>query len=432
MEEKPLPSNINAEKEVLSSILQKSDVFCDVCEIIKSNDFYDVKHQILFDIMTKLFQNNEQIALNSIVMILGDQIKEFTITYLSELATFSISTATAVTNANIIKALSKRRKIIAESQKLLQGSYDTKNDLTKLIGNFQNEITFSEDKSNIWNMEQVMNSTLETVERNYNNGGKIVGMETGLKSFDVALNGLQKKDVIIIAARPSMGKTVFSLNLAERLSRNNYVYYASLEMSKEKLGMRMLARSARLNSLKVSMGNLDDKDWGVIGAKSSELSSQKLFIDDSSDLSMIDIKSRCKKLKMQYGLDVIIIDHIGLLKAHSKRENRTLELGDISRMGKIIAKELDCTVIFLSQLSRACEQRADKRPILSDLRESGNIEQDADVVAMLYRDEYYNQETEDKHIMEVLLRKSRDGQLGTLKFAYLEQYQLIGELDVIH
>lgn len=432
MEQKLLPYNINAEKEVLSSIFVKNDAFCDVCEIIKSEDFYDIKHQVIFKIITKLFQANEQITINAIVMILGDKIKEITITYLSELATFSITSSTAVTNAKIIKALSKRRKVIEETQRLLEGSYDTKNDLTKLIGDFQNSITFNEDKNNIWTMEQVMAATLETIEKNYNNGGKIVGMETGIKSLDVNLNGFQKKDLIIIAARPSMGKTVFSLNLAERLSRNNYVYYASLEMAKEKLGMRLLATKSKINSLTIGTGKIKDNEWHKVAMESSMLSNNKLFIDDSSDLSMIDIKSRCKKLKMQQGLDVIIIDHIGLLKAHSRRENRTLELGDISRMGKIIAKELDCTVIFLSQLSRACELRTDKRPILSDLRESGNIEQDADVVAMLYRDEYYNKETEDKHIMEVLLRKNRDGQLGTLKFVYLEQYQLIGELDVIH
>lgn len=432
MQGRVLPHNINAEKEVLSSILQKNDIFCDVCEIIKAEDFYEPKHQILFSIMGKLFQQSEQITLNSIVMMLGDSLREITITYLSELTTFALTTATAATNAKIVKELSKRRKIIMETQKLLQGSYDTKNDLKKLIGGFENEISFAEDKSNIWSMQDVMAATLETVERNYNNGGKIVGMETGLKSLDIALNGMQRKDVIIVAARPSMGKSVFSLNLAEGLSKNHNVYYASLEMAKEKLGMRLLAKNTGINSLKVSMGNLDDKEWEVIGMKSSKMAMQNLYIDDSSDLSMMDIKSRCQRLKMQSGLDVIIIDHIGLLKAHSRRENRNLELGDISRMGKIIAKDLDCTVIFLSQLSRQCELRADKRPILSDLRESGNIEQDADVVMMLYRDEYYNPETEDKNIMEVLVRKNRDGQLGTLKFAYLDKYQLIGELDIVH
>lgn len=432
MQGRALPHNINAEKEVLSSILQKNDIFCDVCEIIKAEDFYEPKHQILFSIVAKLFQQSEQITLNSIVMMLGDGLREITITYLSELTTFALTTATAATNAKIVKELSKRRKIIMETQKLLQGSYDTKNDLKKLIGGFENEISFAEDKSNIWSMQDVMAATLETVERNYNNGGKIVGMETGLKSLDIALNGMQRKNVIVIAARPSMGKSVFGLNIAEGLSKKYHVYYSSLEMDKEKLGMRLIAKNTGINSLKVSMGNLEDKEWEVIGIKSSKMAMQNLWIDDSSDLSMMDIKSRCQKLKMQSGLDVIIIDHIGLLKPHSKRATRELEIADISRMGKILAKELDCTVIFLSQLNRTCESRVDKRPILSDLRDSGSIEQDADVVMALYRDEYYNPGTEDKNIMEVLIRKNRDGQLGTLKFAYLDKYQLIGELDIVH
>jgi replicative DNA helicase len=427
-----LPYNLDAEKEVLSSILQDNDKFCDVCEIVKDTDFYDTKHQILYKTMAKLFSNNEQITINSVVMELGGKVKEITITFLATIASFTVAISAAVTNAKIVRELSKRRKVILEGSKLLQSCSDTQNSLETALGEFENNITFTEEKSNIWSMNETMEATLETVESNFNNGGKVVGMETGLTTLDRALNGFQKSDVVIIAGRPSMGKTVFAINIAERLSRKHSVYYASLEMPKEKLGMRLLSAKSKINSLKISTGNIENREWDKIAKDTSLLSNNKLYIDDSSSLTMLDIKSRCKKLKMQHDLDVIIVDHIGLVSPHTRRKDRNLELGDISRMGKIIAKELECTVIFLSQLSRAPEARSDHRPRLSDLRESGNIEQDADTVVMLYRDEYYNSESEDKGIMEVLVRKNRDGQLGTLKFAYLEQYQLIGELDVVH
>ena len=431
---KPMPSNLVAEQEILGAILNSNNVFCEVCEILKVEDFYNTKHQILYGIISKLFQEGKEITINNIVMELGSNMQGITITYLSNLTAAIITTATVVSNAKIVKDLSKRRKVIRQSQVLLQGIYDTKNNLGQLLGTFEDEITFAEDKSNIWTMDQTMSATLETVKSNYNNGGKVVGMETGLTTLDRALNGFQKGDLIVVAGRPSMGKTVFSLNLAERLSRKYGIYYASLEMRKEKLGMRLLAAKSKINSLQISTGNITDNDWTRIAQDTSLLANNKLYIDDSSDLTMMDIKSRCKRLKMQKdkGLDIIIIDHIGLLTPHTKRATRDLEIRDISRMGKIIAKELDCTVIFLSQLSRAPEQRTDHRPVLADLRESGNIEQDADAVAMLYRDEYYNKESEDKGILEVIIRKSRDGQLGTVKLAYLEQYQFVGELDLVH
>lgn len=433
MDNRPLPQNIEAEKEVLSSIIQNEKILCDIAEILTPEDFYSIKNKIIYETVIDLFKEDTKISSTTIITKLGSNIKEISITYIAELTGYTIAIEQqAIASAKVIKELSKRRKIIEQSQLLLQQAYDTKNDLSQLLGTFENEITFAEDKSNIWTMEQTMSATIETVENSYNNGGKVVGMETGIKALDIALNGFQKGDVVIIAGRPSMGKTVLSLNLAERLSRNNVVYYASLEMRKEKLGTRLLAAKSKINSLQISTGKITDDNWTKIAKDSSLLATNKLFIDDSSELSMIDIKARCKKLKMQHKLDIIFIDHIGLLKPHTKRATRDLEVGDMSRMGKILAKELDCTVIFLSQLNRTCENRGDHRPILADLRESGNIEQDADTVIMLYRDEYYKKESEDKGIMEVLIRKNRDGQLGTVKLAYLEQYQLVGELDFTH
>ena len=424
--------NINAEKEVLSSIIQKNDVFYEVTEHINTEDFYDTKHQILFAIMSNLLTENKQVTINTLVMKLGDNINKVPITYITDLITFAISTETAVTHAKIIKDLSRRRKVMKECKSLLESVGDTTKDISMLLGQFDNNTTFEEEKNNIWSMEEVATATLKEVETNYKNGGKVVGMETGLNQLDLAINGFRKGDVYVIAGRSSMGKTVFALNLAERLSRKNHVYYASLEMLKEKLGTRILSSKTMVNSLSLGMGRIKDKEWEEVAIKSSQMALNNLYVDDSPTLSMLDIKARCKKLKKTKGLDIIFIDHIGLLTPHTKRDSRNLEIGDMSRMCKILAKELDVAVVFLSQLNRSCETRNDKRPLLSDLRESGNIEQDVDTAMFIYRDEYYNKESEDKGIMEVLIRKNRDGQLGTLKFAYLEQYQLVANLDLQH
>ncbi|WP_125152425.1 replicative DNA helicase [Clostridium rectalis] len=426
------PNNIPAEQELLGQIINSEKNLLDVIDIVDEDCFYNTKHKIIFCAIKELFESGKQITINSLVHMLGSSIQQITITYIASLATSAFTDTTAITNANILKDLGYRRKIIKETYTLLDVAHNTNANILKGLGEFENNTILQEDKKNIWTMEDVMYSTVETVEQNYKNGGKVVGMETGLTSLDRALNGFRKGDLFIIAARPSMGKTVFALNLAERLSRKHSVYFASLEMLKEKLGMRLLAAKTHINSLKIGTGNIGTKDWDKVALDSSMLSRNKLFIDDSSELSMLDIKNRCKKIKNKNGLDIIFIDHIGLLKAHTKRESRNLEIGDISRMGKIIAKELNCTVIFLSQLSRAPEQRTDHRPILSDLRESGNIEQDADSIMFLYRDEYYNDQTQDKGIIEAIIRKNRDGQIGTLKFAYLEQYQLIGELNTVY
>lgn len=427
-----IPYNLSAEKEVLSSILQKNDIFYEVSEHIKTEDFYDTKHQLLYSLISNLLTNNKQATINSLVMELGENIKSIPISYIADIATESITTTTAVTNAKIVKQLSRRRKVITECKRLLQGATDTKKDISTLLGQFENNTTFEEEKNNIWSMEEVAAATLEEVEKNYKNGGKIVGMETGLTQLDIALNGFRKGDVYIIAGRPSMGKTVLALNIAERLGRKHNVYYASLEMYKEKLGTRLLSARSKINSLSLGMGRIKDKEWEEVAITSSQLAINHLHIDDSPTLSMLDIKARCKKLKKTSGLDVVVIDHLGLLKPHTKRESRQLEVGDMSRMGKILAKELDVAVIFLMQLNRSPEGRQNNRPVLSDLGESGKIEQDADTVLMLYRDEYYKEKSENRGVMEVLVRKNRDGQLGTLKLAYLEQYQLISNLDLVH
>jgi replicative DNA helicase len=263
-----------------------------------------------------------------------------------------------------------------------------------------------------------------------NNG--VTGIDTGFMDINRMTGGLQRQDFIIMAARPSMGKTTLSLNLASNISKKDVVAIFSLEMSKEQLGKKIVSSKANVDLLKINTGQLDTKDWENIGMASGPLAQSKLFIDDTAAISVAEIKAKCKKIKLQHGLDLVIIDYLQLIGSTEKSQSREQEISKISRSLKQLAKELDVTVIALSQLSRACEARKDHRPILSDLRESGGIEQDADIVVFLYRDEYYNKETEDKNVAEAIFAKNRNGKVGTVRLAWLGQYQKFGNLDGIH
>jgi len=251
--------------------------------------------------------------------------------------------------------------------------------------------------------------------------------------LDEMTSGFQRGDMVLIAARPSMGKTTFVLNLAQHaaLRSGKKIAIFSLEMSKEQLAYKLLCAEANVDMLKLRTGNLDDKDWENIARASGPLAAAKIFIDDTAGVSVMEMRSKCRRLKMEHGIDMIIIDYLQLMSG-SNPENRQQEVSEISRSIKAIAKEMQCPVIALSQLSRAPEQRADHRPMLSDLRESGSIEQDADLVMFLYRDEYYNKETEDKSMAECIIAKQRNGPVGTVKLAWLGQFSKFGNLDVVH
>ena len=271
---------------------------------------------------------------------------------------------------------------------------------------------------------------MDVIEKHYQNGGEIPGMKTGFTDFDRATNGLKKGEFFVIGGRPSMGKTLIALNMADGLAKNGYkVSIIELEMTAEALGIRRLAYNSNIASNKLQTGNLTDKEFIKIEETFNYLAKQgNVFTDCSDYQNILTIKAKAKAIKETKGLDVLIIDHLGLMDI-KERENRTYAIGEITRQLKLLAKELDINVILLCQLSRAVEMRADKRPMLSDLRESGNIEQDADLVVFAYRDEYYNPQTEDKNIMEWSIAKQRNGKTGTLKFAYLSDLQKIGNLD---
>ncbi len=428
-----LPNNIDAEQAVLGCVINDSDMLIDI-DFLVSDDFYLSKHKKIYEILKSLF--NRKIAIDLVTVL--EEIRKRNmleecggVTYISELATSYFASINVTSYADIIKEKSNRRKLIKTSRLLLESAYD--DDIKDVIDKTENnlyEIAINQNASDMVTIDKAVEQSIIALEKRFNNGGDLIGLSTGFVDLDKMTNGLIKKDFIIIAGRPSMGKTAFALNLGLAASIEASVAIFSLEMSKEQLTDRLLSAKCLTDFGKIMTGKLDTKEFEKIVVGANELMSRKLVIDDTTSL-LNDIKAKCRKLKIQNGLNLVIIDYLQLIRTTLKTTSREQEVSHISRELKALAKELDITMIALSQLSRAPEQRADHRPVLSDLRESGSIEQDADVIHFLYRDEYYNKETEDKNIAEVITAKNRNGQTITTKLAWLGQYQRFGNLDVI-
>lgn len=428
--EKPLPRNIEAEMNVIGAILINNDVLVNI-DFLKADDFYNTANKILFKTILDMSSKDIPIDTTTLVNELGKgKIKSIGgVTYILKLANSVPSTANVKSYAEIVKAMSDKRKILyacySTIEKLEVG------DPLKLISDMENQFLSIglKNKNRIFNDTELMDKTINNIQENYNNGGKVPGVRTGYKKLDYAINGLNKGDLIVIAGRPSMGKTMFALNLVEGISKTAKVALFELEMSEEKLGIRRLAMSSYINAKRLSIGKIEDKEWGIITSKAGQMAARdNVFTDTSTDVTMNEIKARSKKIKLKHGLDVIIIDHLQLIEAINPKEPRIQQVTEMTRQAKKMAKELGCAVILLSQLSRAPEQRNDHRPQLSDLRESGSIEQDADVVMFMYRDEYYNKESSEKGILECIIAKQRDGSTGTIKFAVKPEYQLVADI----
>lgn len=433
--ERVLPNNIDAEQSVLGCIMSNVDKLIEVELILNSDDFYIDKHKKIYEVVMSL--NNRGIGVDLITVI--EEIRKNGlldrcggVTYITELATSYFEINNVIAYAEIVKDKSDRRRLIKASKELLQKAYDEDN-IKSIIDDTENQlykISSSQNSGEIVPVVDAVIESLSNIEERFRQGGKLVGLSTGFKDLDRITSGLKSGDFVVIAARPSMGKTALALNMGQAASKNANVAIFSLEMPKSQLMDRLLSAKCLVDFYKISNGQLDDKEFEMISIGANELMTRKLFIDDTSSL-LTDIKAKCRKLKIQKGLDVVIIDYLQLIRTTLNTTNREQEVAYISRELKALAKELNITMVSLSQLSRAPEQRADHRPILSDLRESGSIEQDADVIHFLYRDEYYNKETEDKNIAEVITAKNRNGQTTTTKLAWLGHYQRFGCLDAI-
>ena len=413
---KALPQNLEAEQSLLGCILSNSNTLVDLIGYIDPSDFYSTKHSILYSALENLFSDNKSInmitvtnylkEINSLVEVGG-------ITYISQLAGSGVGNARSY--AEIIKELSNRRKLIKLAKEVQEQAYTKPS--KDIISTAEEQLfkinTTKENKAE--DMESLLTKTLETLEK-----GIIPGISTGWEDLNKVYT-LQRTDLIILAARPSMGKSAFALNIGLNVAKEHSVLMFSLEMSKEQMMQRILASETMIKLNSIRSCSLTDKEWNEIAQATGYIANKKFIIDDSSGLTLSEIKAKAKKVKMQRGLDVIIVDYLQLISSTGR--TRSEEVNQISTGLKALAKELDVTVIALSQLSRACETRNDKRPMLSDLRDSGGIEQDSDIISFLYRDEYYNKETEEPGITEIITGKNRNGTVGTVKLAWLGECQ---------
>lgn len=428
--QKSPPNDIEAEQAVLSCIFIDNEAGATALERLSGDDFYRPENKIIFEACQELYKQGMPIDVITIKNKLEEK-KVFEqvggLSYIASIAATSGNAVNVKYYAKIVEEKSMLRKLIKTSNEISGLSYDGKEPIDSIMEKAEKsifDIIQNRHTDEFSHVRDIAVSSFEKIEDIYMNKGKLTGVPTGFADFDSKTAGLQRSDLILLAARPSMGKTAFALNIVQNAAIRNNVPTAifSLEMSKEQLVNRMLCSEAKIDAQKLRTGNLEDDDWPKLIQAMGPLSEAPIYIDDTPGISSMEIRSKCRKLKIENGLGLILIDYLQLMSGNGKNDSRQQEISEISRSLKAIAREMDAPVIALSQLSRACEQRADHRPMLSDLRESGAIEQDADVVAFLYRDEYYFPETEKKNMAELIIAKQRNGPTGTVDLTWLGQY----------
>ncbi|CEO20334.1 replicative DNA helicase [Paraclostridium sordellii] len=425
------PHSVESEQSILGSILLDKQAIITVTETIQPEDFYKEAHKIIYECMMKLNNKNEPIDLITLTEELKKQghLEDIGgISYITSLSTIVPTTSNVKYYADIVKEKSVLRKLIKVSNDILNSGYDSSIKVEDLLEKAEKKIfDISQEKSSedFQSINSVLMDTYDMIEKLYTNKEDITGITTGFDDLNKKTNGLQRTDLILVAARPAMGKTAFSLNLVQNaaLKGNASVAVFSLEMSKEQLVQRMLSAQSHVELKKIKNGSLDENDWPRIIDAMSVLSNASIYIDDTPGIKISELRSKCRKLKIEKGLDLILIDYLQLMEGDGGNESRQQEISKISRSLKVIAKELNCPVVALSQLSRAPEQRSDHRPMLADLRESGAIEQDADIVMFLYRDEYYHPDSDRKNIGEIIIAKNRHGETGSVELVWLGEIQ---------
>lgn len=430
------PYSIEAEQSVLGSMFLSKDAIFVAIERLKPDDFYKDAHKKIFTVVTKLSENHEPVDLITVTEALRDaklleQIGG--VTYLTAL-TEAVPTAANISYyCKIVEEKALLRRLIKTTSEILSLAYESKGDVEEILDEAERmifEIVQKRRVENFYHIKDVLLSTFERIEELYNTEGGITGVPTGFPDLDEMTSGFQPSDLILIAARPSMGKTAFALNIAQNAAIRYDVPVAifSLEMSKEQLVQRMLCSESNVDSHRLRTGKLLEDDWPRLARAMGPLSEAPIYIDDTPGISSLELRAKARRLKAEKGLGMVIIDYLQLMTGRNA-ENRQQEISAISRSLKALARELNVPVVALSQLSRAPEMRADHRPILSDLRESGSQEQDSDLVAFLYRDEYYNPETEKKNIAEVIIAKQRNGPTGTVELVWLSQFTKFASIE---
>ena len=425
------PHNDDAEKSVLGAILLDKDALYEVLEILRPEDFYSEMHREIYSAVIELYRKGRPVD----ILTLSEELKKRKTlemvggrAYIAMLSTFVPSTSNAGEYAKIISEKAVLRKLIQTASDIIDKGYQEKTDSAEVLEYAERgifEISQSRQKKDYAPIKDILWSNIAKIDEMSKLDGNITGLTTGFIDLDAKTSGLQKSDLIVLAARPSMRKTAFALNIAQQaaIKGKAKVLIFSLEMSQEQLGQRMLSMESKIEMQKLKTGCLERKDWDQIHIALDTLSKASIYIDDTPGITAMEMKNKCRRLKAEKGLDLIVIDYLQLMTYEGRAESRQQEITALSRFLKQLAREMDCPVLVLSQLSRAPEQRTDHRPILSDLRESGAIEQDADVVMFLYRDEYYNPETTDKpNICEVIIAKHRSGPTGSIELTWLGKY----------
>ena len=431
------PNDSQAEQAVLGSMLVDKDAVLTVIEILKPEDFYRNEHAEIYSAIIDLYEKGEPIDLLTLKAQLEvrgnyDVINGFE--YLVSLNNPMYSITNVESYAKIVEEKSILRRLIDSANEISKLSYGQTEEVTSVLEVAEQKIfAISEKKSqkSYAVIKDVLVDTFDNLEELANRPNGLVGLTSGFKDLDDKTLGFCPGQLIIVAARPAMGKSAFALNLITNaaLKANAAVVYFSLEMSKEELTGRILASEAMVDSQKIRSGKLEDNDWINLTNSAGTISEAKIFLDDSVGYTPTELRAKCRKMKMEHNIGMIVIDYLQLMNASKASASRQADISEISRSLKMLAKELGIPIIALSQLSRAPEQREDHRPMLSDLRESGSIEQDADMVMFLYRDDYYNPETEKKNVAEVILAKNRAGSTGTVELLWLGQYTKFVNLD---
>jgi replicative DNA helicase len=434
------PNNLEAERSVLGAILLSNESIHRVIEIgLEPRDFYRETHQKIFEVLIALSERGEPVDLVTLTSALRDRNYYEQIggsATLTSLFEDQYSTSNVTHYARIVRDKAILRRVIHTTSEISSEAFDGVEDTEAFLDETERKIfSISDTKSNkqFASMSDILIGAMHTIEEMSSKKADVVGLSTGFHDFDKLTSGLRGGQLMILAARPAMGKTSMFLSACQNIAMNKgVVAIFSLEMGKEELGFRMLSGMSRIDAKRLKVGRLLDRDWQRLAQAADGLSKSKIFIDDSGDLTVMDVRARCRRLLAQEKkLDLIVIDYLQLMKgsrAASKDGSREREISEISRNLKTIAKELKVPVIALSQLNRGVESRPNKRPMLSDLRESGAIEQDADIVAFIYRDEVYNKDTEDKGIAELIIAKHRAGETDTVRLAWLSEYTLFANL----
>ncbi|MDD3362501.1 MAG: replicative DNA helicase [Hespellia sp.] len=434
---KILPHSIEAEQSVVGAMLMDKDAIMTAAEIVSGEDFYQTAYGILFDSMVELFNEGKPVDL----VTLQERLKEKDVPpeisgmeFVRDLITNVPTSANVKFYAEIVQEKSTLRKLIKLNEEIANTCYVASEPLDVILERTEKKtfelIQRGNANADYVPIKQVVLNALDRIEKASKTSGTVTGVPTGFLDLDYKLAGLQPSDLVLIAARPSMGKTAFVLNIAQHAAfkQNKGVAIFSLEMSKEQLVNRLFSLEAHVDAQLIRTGNLKDTDWEKLIEGAGTIGKSHLVIDDTSGITLAEMRSKCRKFKLELGLDLIIIDYLQLMSGSGVKSNesRQQEISDISRGLKGLARELNVPVLALSQLSRAVESRPDKRPMLSDLRESGAIEQDADVVMFIYRDDYYNHDTEDKNVAEIIIAKQRNGPIGTVRLAWIPQYTRFG------